>query len=178
MPVHLTEMYPGGGRFTYRMGYGDMVFCFFSSISYNLEGKGNWGKRFPILLLDLCDHGVVENQNLDKLQNELIIIEKELQAFSLSDAVYDIANPYVPIPWDVIPGEENNNLAQPWVTPRGATSYFTAFADQIANAKRDKSPLILIFSTETANRNTLWQRKPKGRDYWTKDKDPISQSHT
>lgn len=174
MPVQFLVKKPGRGGFSCYLGWGDMVYCFFSSVSYNLEGPGNWGKRFPRLLLDLCDHGVVENQHLDELQQELVVIERELQQFPLSAAVYDIEDLTLPIPWEVIPGEENNNLAQPWVTPRGCRSYFTVFGEQIALAKREDTSLLLIFARETADRQTLWQRKEKGHDYWTKDKDPIS----
>lgn len=171
MPVQLTEMDSGGSRFTYRLGWGDMVFCFFSSISYHLEGVGKWGSRFPRLLLDLCDHGVVAHEHLDELDKELGTIYRELQHFPVSAAVYDIADPSVPIPWETIPGEENNNLSQPWITPRGGTSYFTVFAEQIKRAKHDGSALLLIFPEETANRDTLWHRKEKGRNYWKRDGD-------
>lgn len=174
MPVELLVKRPKRGGFSYVIGWGDMVFSFFSSVSYNLEGAGNWGKRFPRLLLDLCDHGVVENQHLDELYQELAVISWELPKFPLSAAVYDIEHLELPIPWEVIPGAENNNLAQPWVTPRGAESYFSVFKKQIELAKEENTSLLLIYPPETANRETLWQRKEKGHDYWTKDKDPIS----
>lgn len=154
MPVEILVKKPNRGGFSCYLGWGDMVYCFFSSVSYNLEGPGNWGKRFPRLLLDLCDHGVVENQHLDELQQELVVISRELQKFPLSAAVYDIEDLTLPIPWEVVPGEENNNLAQPWVTPRGEESYFTVIEEQIELAKREDTSLLLIFARETADRQT------------------------
>jgi hypothetical protein len=169
MPVTLLVQKPGHGGFECNLGWGDMVFCFFSSVSYNLEGPGKWGSRFPRLLLDLCDHGVVLDNQLDELDKELGIIYRELANYPLSAAVYDIADPSLPIPWETIPGEENNNLSHPWVTPRGGQSYFKIFADQIRVARHVGAGLLLISPEEQGNRNTLWQRKEKGRDYWKRD---------
>lgn len=61
----------GRGSVVSRIGYGDFVYSFFSTVSYHLEGQGNWGKRFPRLLLDLCDGGLVKNENIDELEDEL-----------------------------------------------------------------------------------------------------------
>ena len=168
--VRLLTKKPNQAGFISGLGTGDMVFSFFSSVSYNLEGKGRWGSRFPRLLLDLCDHGIIENEHLDEFQQELKIILYELEKYPLSAAVYDITDLSLPIPWEVIPGEENNNLAQPWVTPRSERSYFTVFWEYIACSKRENTSLLLIFPTETADLKTLWTRKNKGHDYWVKDK--------
>ena len=168
--VELLTKRPNEGGFCSGLGTGDMVFSFFSSVSYNLEGKGRWGSRFPRLLLDLCDHGIMENKHLDEFQQELKIILYELQKYPLSAAVYDITDLSLPIPWEVIPGEENNNLAQPWVTPRNAISYWEIFDRHIHFAKRYSAPILLVFPTEEGNRETLWDRKNKGHDYWVKDK--------
>ncbi len=34
----------GIGSVESRIGYGDFVYSFFSTVSYHLEGQGNWGK--------------------------------------------------------------------------------------------------------------------------------------
>lgn len=40
----------GRGSVVSRIGYGDFVYSFFSTVSYHLEGQGNWGKDS----LDFC----------------------------------------------------------------------------------------------------------------------------
>lgn len=172
MPVVLLVQAPKRGGFMSHFGYGDMVFSFFSSISYNLEGLDNWGKRFPRLLLDLCDQGVVENEKLDELQEELNIISEELKRLDLSQAVYDIGDLSKGIPWDwwIPSNNKKPNLFQPWLTPRGGFSYFEVFAEYINLAKREKTSLLLIYPHETAlYKDALWDKKEKGRAYWIKD---------
>ena len=169
MPVVTLIKPPNDYGLESGLGYGDMVFSFFSSVSYHLEGPGNWGKRFPRLLLDLCDHGVIENAYLDEFETELNIIFRELQNFSIHDAIYDIGDLSKPIPWELLPGAETQNLARPWVTPRGATSYYIIFMNCIAEARRRNTDILLIYPPETAFLNTLHQRKEKGREYWIKD---------
>ena len=70
MPVVLAAMAPNCSGMMAHLNYGDNVFAFFSSISYHLEGIGNWGKKFPRLLLDLCDTGIVEFEHLEELRTE------------------------------------------------------------------------------------------------------------
>lgn len=45
----------------------DWLYSFFSNISYHLESS-RWGNRFPVLLCEFCDRGVVEYDHLDKLE--------------------------------------------------------------------------------------------------------------
>ena len=170
MPVSLLTREDGGARFSVNLGWGDMVFCFFSNVSFHLEGTGKWGSRFPKLLLDLCDKGVVSYENIDKLDKELGTVYHELQELPLSSAIYDIYDLSSPIPWEQIPGIENGNLAQSWVTPRGEESYFKVFSEYIKMAKNYESFLALIFPRETAFRDSIGQPMKKGRDYWLRDK--------
>ena len=148
------------------LGKGDIVFSFFSSISYHLEGVGNWGKRFPHLLLGLCDHGIVENQNLDAFRCELEIIQKELKHFTILNTIQDIEDLSKPFPWNITPGCETDTLDEIWCTPRGNISYFETFYKGIEDAKRRNTALLLVYAPETANRDTLRTRKNKGREYW------------
>lgn len=169
MPVVILVQAPKTYGVESHLGYGDMVFSFFSSISYHLEGLGKWGSRFPRLLLDLCDQGIVRNEYLEELELELEVISHELKNFSLSEAIYDIGDLNKKIPWKALPGSESHSLVQPWVTPRGEESYFSVFKTLIAQAKRINAPILLIYPPETADRNTLWLPKEKGRNYWIKD---------
>lgn len=169
--VYLFVQNPTTAGYISRIGCGDMVFSFFSSVSYHLEGLGNWGARFPRLLLDLCDHGIVTNKKLNELQQELNIIETELKNYSVSKAVYDIGDLTTPIPWELLPGAENHTLSQAYVTPRGAKSYFEVFREKIDMAKSEKADIMLIFPPEMGiYRENLWQPREKGRKYWITDK--------
>ena len=160
--VHPEDSY---GAFA-RIGYGDFAFSFFSTVSYYLEGAGKWGKKFPRLLLDLCDHGVVEYENLDELQKELETIYKKLKKMPLSKAIYDIEDLTKPMPWDLLPNEPIDSLADLWITPRGRRIYLDIFTEFINDAKSRKGQLLLIFVDETDYKDTLRKRKDKGRKYW------------
>ena len=170
MPVITLVKVPNDYGVESHLGYGDMIFSFFSSVSYHLEGPGNWGTRFPRLLLDLCDHGVIDNAHLDEFEAELHTIFRELRNFSIHDAIYDIGDLTKKIPWELLPGAESFNLAEAWVTPRGAVSYYTELLETIEWARRRNAGILLIYPPETAFRDTLFQRKEKGREYWIKEK--------
>ena len=158
----------GRGSVISRIGYGDFVYSFFSTVSYHLEGQGNWGKRFPRLLLDLCDGGLVKNENIDELDSELKIIYNEFQKMPISDAIYDIEDLGKPMPRDLLPNADENitNLAQLWVTPRGAKIYLEAFGEIIATTKHWGGSLVLIYAPETIDKQLLTRPKDKGRKYW------------
>ena len=155
-----------------RFGWSDMVYSFFSSVSYNLEGQGKWGSRFPKLLIDLCDYGAVAYEDLDALDKELGIVFRELQKFPLSAAVYDIQEPWLPIPWEATPGEIAN-LAYAWETPRGNKNYFMAFAEYIRIARKYQTYIALIHTIECfdiAKGKYINERIKREHDYWTKDR--------
>ena len=164
--VNLTVFPEKGYGFTARIGYGDFVFSFFSTISYHLEGFGNWGKRFPRLLLDLCDHGVVKNENLDELETELKIIYTEFEKMVLADVIYDIEDLNKEMPIDLLPFEDIDNLAQFWITPRGGNIYLDIFITSINDAKKRNAELLLIYAPEEGKQETLRKPKEKGRKYW------------
>ena len=161
-----TKCAHGRSSLQFALENADFVFAFFSSVSYHLEGVGNWGKRFPRLLSDLCDHGLVELEHFDELSRELHTIRRELQRYSIMDAVYDIADLSKPIPFELLPGCETHDLARPWVTIRSARSFFEVFEDAMTWAKEEHCPLVLIFPMEQLRKETLWIKKQKGRDYW------------
>lgn len=151
---------------------GDRVFAFFSSISYHLEGLGNWGKRFPRLLIDLCDYGIVYYEDLGELVQELKIIQQELQQFTIDDAVYDIADLSKPIPWERYPDvDPRTTLAEPWIRVREEQTFFEAFYKMIFEfAIPQKSPLYMDFWINSYDRENPFKREKKGRDYWLRIK--------
>ncbi len=166
----LVQLMASAGKSSYiaRIGYGDFVFSFFSTISYHFEGEGNWGRKFPRLLLDLCDHGLVLNQHLDELESELKIIYDKLKKLTVSEAIYDLEDLGKSIPKDLLPGDEEKveNLAQLWVTPRGNQIYFNIFSEMILTAKHCGGALALIYAPESFDKDILIKPKNKGRKYW------------
>lgn len=158
----------GEGFYVARIGYGDFVYSFFSTVSYHLEGQGNWGKRFPRLLLDLCDGGLVKNEDINELEDELKIIYSEFQKMPLTDAIYDLENLSKPMPKDLLPSANENvtSLAQLWVTPRGARIYLETFNEQISFAKHCRGSIVLMYSPESCDRQIWIRPKDKGRKYW------------
>lgn len=150
------------------IGYGDFVYSFFSTVSYHLEGRGNWGKRFPRLLLDLCDGGLVKNENIDELESELKIIYSEFQKMPLSDAIYDLEDLRKPMPKDLLPTADENvtNLAQLWVTPRLGRVYLDAFREIIDSVKDRGGSIALGCMPETIDKQLFTRPKDKGRKYW------------
>lgn len=151
-----------------RIGCGEFVYSFFSTVSYHLEGPGNWGKRFPRLLLDLCDGGLIKNENIDELEDELKIIYNEFQKMPLSDAIYDLEDLRKPMPKDLLPNADENvtNLAQLWVTPRGDKVYLEVFGEIIDTVKDRGGSLALGVMPETIDKQLFTRPKDKGRKYW------------
>lgn len=151
-----------------RIGYGDFVYSFFSTVSYHLEGPGNWGKRFPRLLLDLCDGGLIKNENIGELENELKIIYKKFQKMPISDAIYDLEDLTKPMPKDLLPTADENvtNLAQLWVTPTTVKVYLEVFGEIIDTVKDRGGSLALGCMPETIDKQLFTRPKDKGRKYW------------
>ena len=166
--VHLTST-DGQTIIAARIGYGEIVFSFFSTVSYYLEGPGNWGKKFPRLLIDLCDNGLIKNRDLDDLWSELQIIYKEFEKMFLSNVIYDIEDLSKHMPSDLLPAGNDNveKLSQLWVTPRAGQIYLDTFKEAINNSKYFNGSLTLNYAPEEIFDKQLHIRpKNKGRKYW------------
>jgi hypothetical protein len=173
MSIALKTICSGNSTILSILGHGDMIYCFFSNISFHLEGIGNWGRRFPILLLHLCDYGIVENEYLLELQKELDTIEKELKKYSIKEAIYDLKDLSKTIPWKTNPGAENDNLSQPWQTLRGNKSYFEIFREYISHALKNGFDIYLNMFLLPIEE--ISKREFKGREYWLKYTPPTDQ---
>ena len=148
-----------------RIGYGDFVYSFFSTISYHLEGINHWGEKLPRLMLDLCDHGIVAHEDLDELKEELHFAYSRLESLPFSSIIYDIQNIDKPLPMDLFPLEHINKLSEFWITPRGSENYLKVFDELISLAKGCNGSLSLIYAYESINAD--WKkREKKGRNYW------------
>ncbi|MBQ8748923.1 MAG: hypothetical protein IJZ29_00420, partial [Clostridia bacterium] len=64
------------------------LWALFSTISYNLE-KDGWGTRYPVTIINFCDYGIVNVEDLEKFSQELEEIHEELKKLKLTDIVLD-----------------------------------------------------------------------------------------
>ena len=146
----------------------DWLYSFFSNISYHLESS-RWGNRFPVLLCEFCDLGVVEYDHLDKLERELDAAYSGLARIPVEDAIYDIKNPAAPIPWETLPEAENAGirLCEPWLTARTDDSFFDVFRKKILFAKAQHSRLFLhAFMLEAVHALNSAPPQPRPHSYW------------
>lgn len=146
----------------------DWLYSFFSNISYHLESS-RWGNRFPVLLCEFCDRGVVEYDHLDKLERELDAAYSGLARIPVEDAIYDIKNPAAPIPWETLPEAENAGirLCEPWLTARTDDSFFDVFRKKILFAKAQHSRLFLhVFMLEDVHALNSAPPQPRPHSYW------------
>lgn len=146
----------------------DWLYSFFSNISYHLESS-RWGNRFPVLLCEFCDLGVVEYDHLDKLERELDAAYSGLARIPVEDAIYDIKNPAAPIPWETLPEAENAGirLCEPWLTARTDDSFFDVFRKKILFAKAQHSRLFLhAFMLEDVHALNSAPPQPRPHSYW------------
>ena len=146
----------------------DWRYSFFSNISYHLESS-RWGNRFPVLLCGLCDRGVVEYEQLDKLQRELDAAYSGLARIPVEEAIYDIQNTSAPIPWEPVPEAEGAGirLCEPWLTARTDESFFDIFRKNIMLAMQKHSRLFLhAFMLEDVHAMNGAAPEPRPHSYW------------
>jgi len=125
----------------FRLGVGKYLWCFFSTVSANLEPNGR-GTRFIRTIKDLCDNSIVLYENLEELKEEIDTIESELSNLPIDKVVFDIDNPGILPPWQ--PDEGVNNLKEYFTKKIIAFNIFTVFNRAITRAKELKSSLELV----------------------------------
>lgn len=85
------------GPIFYKIGTGDFLHSFFSTIAYNLENK-KWGSRFPLLMNDLY-YKTLSVDKIDEAIGELKIIQEELKEYSPSMVIWNIEDLSQSPPW-------------------------------------------------------------------------------
>ncbi len=124
----------------YRVGMPDFLWCFFSTISKNLEPDG-MATRFPRTMHDLCGYSKVENEHLDELQQELTIIQGGLSKLPVDKVVYDYEKPELIPPWQNNLADDITNLGNYFRVSDRSRDIFEVLRVAIANAKRLNEPL-------------------------------------
>lgn len=85
------------GPIFYKIGSGDFLHSFFSTIAYNLENK-KWGSRFPLLMNDLY-YKTLSVDKIDEALAELKTIQEELKEYSPSMVIWNIEDLSQLPPW-------------------------------------------------------------------------------
>lgn len=101
----------------YSIGTGDFFHSFFSTICVNLE-NGQWGSRYPVLMMDLYQ-GVLPYDKLDLALDELSQVGEELKSFPPNQVVWDIEDRTKMPPWGNNISSDIRNLSDYFVTSDG-----------------------------------------------------------
>ncbi|MDC8106940.1 immunity 70 family protein [Chryseobacterium sp. PTM-20240506] len=105
------------GPIFYKIGTGDFLHSFFSTIAYNLENN-KWGSRFPLLMNELY-YKTLPADKVDGAINELKTIQKELEEYSPSMVVWDIEDLSKQPPWGDNIAERITDLSNYFYTNDG-----------------------------------------------------------
>jgi hypothetical protein len=117
-------------HYWYRVGQGDFLHSFFSTISYRLEPDG-WGSKYPYLLKHLYS-GRLNSADISKAVEETKQVQIELSKYKPSELVWDIEDMTKQPPWGDKISTQITNLANYFVTSDGRNLFeilFKAFED-------------------------------------------------
>ena len=102
----------------YKIGTGDFLHCFFSTIAYRLENN-KWGSRFPTLMNKLYNDGGINHTECKTVLDELSVIKKELSTFLPDKVIWDIDNLSQQPPWKDNVADRITSLANYFWTSDG-----------------------------------------------------------
>ena len=122
---------------SFEIGSGSLFYCFFSTVSANLE-PGGWGSRFPTLMR--LYEGRVATADLALLRKELAATRSELKTLPLSKIVWNFEHRDLQPPWGNNINRNITDLSNYFVTSDGKNLFETLF-QAIAEAERQKVPI-------------------------------------
>jgi hypothetical protein len=122
---------------SFEVGSGSFFYCFFSTVSANLE-PGGWGSRFPILMK--LYQGGVALSDLALLRKELVTAQSELRKLPPSKVVWDFEHRDRQPPWGNNINASITNLSTYFVTSNGK-DLFEVLLHAVAEAERVKAPI-------------------------------------
>lgn len=105
--------------FFYEVGKSDFLHSFFSTIAYHLE-KGEWGSKYPYLMKHLY-YDKLKWTDVEKAEEELDEIERNLSKLSPDLVVWEIENTSKQPPWGKNISDKVTNLANYFATSKGKT---------------------------------------------------------
>lgn len=114
----------------YKVGNGDFLHSFFSTICYHLEPNG-WGSNFPYLMKNLYN-GRLNSDDVPKAIEEAKNIQSKLLNYKSSEVVWDIDDLSKQPPWGNNISSHISSLSNYFVTSDGRDLFeviFKAFED-------------------------------------------------
>lgn len=105
------------GPLFYKVGHGDFLHSFFSTIAFHLEKK-EWGSRYPILMDNLYN-GKILKEDVEKALVEIKEIKKEFTSYSPDKVIWDIENLSKSPPWKNDISNKITTLSNYFITSDG-----------------------------------------------------------
>ena len=109
----------------YRIGRGDFLWSFFSTIANNLE-EDYWGNKFPYILDKFCQ-GELKGEDISNAKEELLIIREKLKEFSPSNVIWDAEDLNKQPPWGNDISKDITDLSNYFVTCEGEDLFDVIF---------------------------------------------------
>lgn len=85
------------GPIFYKIGTGDFLHSFFSSIAYNLEDN-NWGEKFPFIMKELYTKEL-SVEDIPEAVKEINLIREMFKEYAPNCVIWDIENLEKRPPW-------------------------------------------------------------------------------
>lgn len=124
----------------YKIGHGDLLHSFFSTIAYRLENN-EWGRRFPFLMNKLYYKGITHEES-EIVLRELKMIKEEFKQLSPDRVIWDIENLSKIPPWGRNIANSIKNLSNYFVTSDGI-NLFETFEKALKASIEIKEKLII-----------------------------------
>lgn len=128
------------GPIFYKIGTGDFLHSFFSTVAYNLENN-KWGSRFPLIMNELY----YKTLSVDKVNEaiaELKTIQDELKEYSPSMVVWDIEDLSKLPPWGDNIADRITDLSNYFYTSDGE-DIFQVFDKALDAGKRIDKEIVI-----------------------------------
>lgn len=130
------------GPIFYKIGNGNILHSFFSTVAYNLENN-KWGSRFPLIMEELY-YRSLPPQKLDLASEEIKKIFVELQEYAPSMVIWDIEDLAKRPPWGDNIAETITSLDSYFYTSDGE-NLSVVFDKALETAKRVNKE-VLVYS--------------------------------
>lgn len=123
------------GPMFYKIGTGNFLHAFFSTIAYHLEDK-HWGRKYPFLMKELY-HGELSPDKIPNAEKELAEIRAIFKEYAPNCVIWDIDNLEIQPPWGDAIADRITSLSNYFYTSDGE-DIFDLFIRAFDDAKQIK----------------------------------------